>query len=249
MARLRRHRGLIHHHNTLDYTVLEPGDLVLVANPSDPWPIQALMFWSHVAIYVGESEERAFVDAVNLPIRRAGRRTGRGLPWQRVRYTGLRMFRSYADVLVLRPRLPASARRAAAEFAASQVGKPFSRSLVAGLLRPRGRTPSGSAEFTCASLVWTAYYRQGLDLCSGPLGRLVLPWPSRLGHDRRLAHVARGTRFQPVRAGRGPLRLWLTRAWARWALRSDILWQGCPAPGPGPAGPPEPPASPDSPSS
>lgn len=248
LARTRR-RHLVRLRNSLDFSLLEPGDLVLVANPTDPWPIQLAAFWSHVAIYVGGSEDRAFVDAVNLPIRRAGRRHERGLPWQRVRYTSLRMFRSYVDVLVLRPNLPAEARRAAADFALAQVGKPFSSGIWAGMRKPRGGRGGGDqggdrnrggvgdegggeapGEFTCASLIWHAYRHQGLDLSSGPLRRLLLPWPSLLGHDRRLAHVGKGTRYKSLRPVRGQLLLLAARAWFRWALRSDNSWRGEPEP-------------------
>ncbi len=231
----------MHPRNTFDFSLLEPGDLVLVANPTDPWPIRAFLFWSHVAVYVGESEDRTFVDAVNLPVRRAGRRSERGQPWQRVRYTSLRMFRSYLDVLVLRPDLPVEARMAAAEFARAQVGKPFPSRLGAAMLKPaQARGPAGGrkeappGEFTCSSLVWHAYRRQGLDLSSGLLGGILLPWPSLLGHDPRLAHVGRGTRYRPLRAVRGQVALLLSRAWARWALRADISWRGEALP---PAGP------------
>lgn len=209
-------------------TLLEPGDLVIVANPTDPWLLRLLLFWSHVAIYVGESDARAFVDSVNLPIRRAGRARDHGLPWQRVRYSSLRMFRSYIDVLALRPPLPPEARRAAAEFAKDQVGRPFPRNLLVAFFKPR--RPGTASEFTCSSLVWEAYKAQGFDLASGPLGRLVLPWPSLLGHDRRLAHTARGTRLRPFRGLRVPWSLFLARVWFRWVLRSDIDWRGPPAP-------------------
>ncbi len=255
LSRLRpRLRHLFRPRNTFDFSLLEPGDLVLVANPTDPWLTQAAVFWSHVAIYVGDSEEHAFVDAVNLPIPIAGRRRDQGLPWQKVRFTSLRMFRSYVDVLVLRPPLPAAARRAAAEWARAQVGKPFPRRVAAAFFRPRARrggvqpagpvkgAPAGAqaavgqpasaaaaaepAEFTCSSLVWHAYLAQGLDLSSGPLGRWLVPWPSLLGHDRRLIHVGRGTRLRPLRLSRGHAGYWLARAWFRWALRSDVSWRG-----------------------
>jgi len=228
-ARSRRYRRLFRLRNSLDFARLEPGDLILVANPSDPVWLQATLFWSHVAIYVGGDDSRAFVDAVNLPVRGAARRGDRTLLWQRVRFTSRRAFESYVDLLVLRPLLPADARRAAAEFARSQVGKPFCRRPAAGILKGwpggPGEPPS---EYTCSSLVWEAYRRQGLDLSPRGLGRLFFPWPSRLDHDRRLRHVGRGTRLRPISPAAGRLGYFLARAWFKWGLRSDILWRGEP---------------------
>lgn len=196
-----------------------------------------------MAIYVGEGEDHAFVDAVNLPIPRAGRRSGRGLPWQRVRFSPLRMFRSYVDVLALRPPLPADRRKAAAEYARAQVGQPFHGSLIQGLLRRTAAARAaedGPKEFTCSSLIWLAYLKQGFDLSSGPLRRLAVPWPSLLSHDRRLQRVGRGTRYRPFRPAPGQVWLYLARAWFRWALRSDVAWRGEPD---GPVEPSAPPAS------
>lgn len=197
------------------------------------------MFWSHVAIYVGGDDAHAFVDAVNLPVRRAARRADRTLLWQRVRYTSLRAFQAYMDILVLRPPLAAEFRQAAADFARAQVGKPFVKRVVAGVFLPRSAATSGERseatpgerseavpeEFTCASLIWHAYRRQGFGL-SADLLAVLAPWPSRLGHDRRLRHVGRGTRVKVLRPAPGQLALYLARAWSRWVLRSDILWRG-----------------------
>ncbi len=237
----RRYRELFRLRNSFDFALLQPGDLVLVANPTDPVWIQATVFWSHVAIYVGGDDGHAFVDAVNLPVRRAVRRADRALLWRRVRYTSLRAFQAYVDILVLRLPLPVEARRAAADFARAQVGKPFSRRVVAGLFLPRsaraaatspqagagGRVEAIPTEFTCASLIWHAYRRQGFDLSPGLLAALA-PWPSRLGHDRRLQHAGTGTRMKPLRPAPGQLALYLARAWFRWVLRSDFLWRGRP---------------------
>lgn len=223
----RRFRKLFHLRNTLDFAALEPGDLILVANPTDPVWMQLSTFWSHAAMYVGgDDDARAFVDAVNLPVRRAARRTDGGLLWQRVRFTSLRGFQSYMDLVALRPPLPAEARHAAAAYARSQVGKPFFGDLVASMVLPRGRDRSATpGEFTCSSLIWHAYKAQGFDLSRGILGGFA-PWPSRLDHDRRLQHVARGTRVKPLRPARGQLGLYLVRAWFRYGLRSDIIWRG-----------------------
>lgn len=246
LRRRSRFRQIFRLRNSMDFTRLEPGDIVLVANPTDPLWIQAFLFWSHLAIYVGgPDEDRAFVDAVNLPVPGAGRRSDGALPWQRVRFTRLRAFQSYCDVLALRPPLSAEARRAAAEFAKSQVGRPFARRPALAILRPHRRLAARDlassaasdsaatppAEFTCASLVWEAYRRQGFDLSRGP-GRLLAPWPSGLGHDRRLVPVGRGTRYRHLVPGRGQLALYLARFWARWGLRSDIIWRGLPDPDP-----------------
>ena len=146
----RRYREFFRLRNSFDFTLLQPGDLVLVANPGD--------------------DAHAFVDAVNLPVRRAARRADRTLLWQRVRYTSLRAFQAYMDILVLRPQVAPETRQAAADFARAQVGKPFLRRIVAGMFLSRhptrpvrrpeatpagsGATPAGSSEtmpgeFTC----------------------------------------------------------------------------------------------------
>jgi len=76
-------------------------------------------------------------------------------------------------------------------------------------------------------VIWHAYRRQGYDLSVGLFAALA-PLPSRLGHDRRLQHVGRGTPVRPLRPVRGQLALFLARAWFRWVLRSDVLWLGQP---------------------
>ncbi len=226
MGRIRRFRSRFHPLNTFDFSTLEPGDLVLVANPTDPCPTQAVVFWSHVAIYVGESEDRAFVDAVDLPVRRAERlrQRGRASLWSKVRFTPLGTFRRYTDVLALRPDLPAEKRKSAAEYARAQVGRPFDRRVLSAFLRSVSLRRSG--RFTCANLIWHAYLAQGFDLASGPFARLLVPWPSLIGHDRRLIRLGGGTRYKPLRPARGQLGLYLARAWFRYVLRSDIAWRG-----------------------
>ena len=224
--RLSAYRDLLVRKNTFDFGLLEPGDIVLCANPRDVFLLRTLLFWSHAGIYTGDEGAHAFVDAVNLPVR--GRRRGGRLTWQRVRYSSLAMYQSYVDVVVLRVDCPPEKRLAAADFAQTQLGKPFPRNLWVSFLSRR----SDAQAYSCTSLVWHAYKIQGLDLSPLWLFRLVLPWPSALAANPRVRIIGVGTRLKNVPWRSPYLMLAFERFWFKAILRKRI------AP---PAGPAEPP--------
>ncbi len=206
-------------HNDLDTALLEPGDVVLVANSHDNRAIRWTMFWSHAAIYTGREPNEAFIDAVNLPV---GRHAKRQI-WRQVRFTPMARFRHYEDVLVLRPKAPPEVRRRAAEYAVAQVGKPFPptwRAFFTGT--------NSDAYFSCTSLIWHAYHSQGIDLSARRrpfgLGRRIIPSPRSFQRHPRLRPVARGTRVLRAQllAPRGWIRL-AGRIWFCYGLRVGIV--------------------------
>lgn len=141
----RRYLHLLTKLNDVYFSRLEPGDIVLCANPHDVSFLRAALFWSHAGLYTGLPDEaRAFVDAVDLPVRR---RSEGKLIWQRVRFTSRRMYLSYVDILVLRPKCSREKREAAAAYAVSKAGKPFPRRFWLSFLRRNDQEA-----FTCTSL-------------------------------------------------------------------------------------------------
>jgi uncharacterized protein YycO len=213
--RLSAYRHLLTRTNSLDFGSLEPGDIVLCANPRDVFALRAVLFWSHAGMYTGLGEARAFVDAVNLPVRGGAR--GK-LIWRKVRFSSLAMYRGYVDVVALRVDCPPEARRAAAAFAVAQVGKPFARGLCVSFLNRRRDDNS----FTCTSLVWRAYLEQGIDLAPAWLCRRVLPWPSALAAHQRVRVVGVGTRLRPIPRRRAYLPLIIQRCWFARILRKTL---------------------------
>ncbi len=212
----RRYRHLLTKWNSLDFSLLEAGDIVLCANPHDVPAMRAVLFWSHAGIYTGlPDESRAFVDAVNLPVRDRGR--GK-LPWQRVRFTSKRMYASYVDILVLRPDCPREKRAAAAAYAIGKVGKPFHRWLLVGFLKIRDED-----HFTCASLVYQAYRVQGVDLAPRLFFRRVVPWPSAMAKHPHIRVVAAGTRWRPIPLTPANWKIILARLWFRYARGAPII--------------------------
>lgn len=213
--RLSAYRDLLVRKNTLDFSRLEPGDIVLCANPRDVFLLRALLFWSHAGIYTGQEGAHAFVDAVDLPVR--GRRRGGRLPWQSVRHSSLSMYQSYVDVVALRVECPPEKRRDAAAFAEAQVGKPFPKRLWLSFLDRRH-----AGAFSCTSLVWHAYREQGIDLAPPWLLRLILPWPSALAGHSHVHIIGLGTRMKAVPFRSPYLTLAFERFWFRRILRKKI---------------------------
>ncbi len=210
--RLSAYKDLLVRKNTFDFSCLEPGDIVLCANPRDVFLLRTFLFWSHAGIYTGREGAHAFVDAVDLPVR--GRRRSSRLSWQSVRYSSLSMYESYIDVVALRVDCPPEKRRAAAAFAEAQVGKPFPKRLWLSFFDHR-RTRG----YSCTSLVWHAYREQGVDLAPRWLFRLVLPWPSALAANAQVRVIGLGTRLKSV-PFRVPYRsLAVQRFWFRKVLR------------------------------
>ncbi len=213
--RLERYKSVMLPRNTLDLSVLEPGDVILVANPHDMFVLRAAMFWSHAALYTGLESARAFVDAVNLPVR--GKKNQPGF-WQRVRFTSVGTVQHYVDVLVLRPDCPAEVRQKAVQFAIEKVGSPFVQGLFQSFIDRRQ-----DRGYSCSSLIYHAYKAHGVDLSVRFLH--AVPWPAAMARHPRLRRIGAGTR---VRRPTRPWRLswfYAGRLWTRYVLRQPIqLW-------------------------
>ena len=204
---------LVRDTNSLDCNVLEPGDILMVANPTD-WPIiRYTVFWSHVGI-VG-TEGLDVIDAIREP-----RGEWEGNPnWFHVQRGLLSSYLRSFDVLVARPRLPASERMQAAEYAESKVGAPYAATMREIILGRRSTTG-----YSCASLMWQAYNEQGLNLAPAPTYFDYAAIPLAMQRDRRVEVVGRGTRYNAIPAS--CKRLLLTRRFFRRFLGADILVWG-----------------------
>lgn len=184
--------------NPLDLSMLEPGDILLVANPTDMPAIRWTLFWSHVGLY---STQGDVIDAVREP---RGEYAGEDV-WFQVRRSSLASYEASHDLLALRPPLVTPARRAAALFAESKVGAPYAAN-VGRILWGRG----DSRGYSCASLAWEAYNEQGLDLAPVPAWCRLNVVPLLLARDRRLQVVGRGTRYAELDRRTRLARWWLT---------------------------------------
>lgn len=205
---------LLRAQNTLDCTLLEPGDILVVANPTDIGLMRLLLFWSHVGIV--STDTSLVIDAVREP-----RGEWSGEPrWRQVQAGPLASYLLSYDVLAVRPKLPAAARRAAALYAESKVGTPYAASVARILLGRRD-----TSAYSCASLMWQAYQRQGLDLAPVPAWCSLTVVPLFLARDPRIEVIGRGTRYRLL--GPSQRRLTLERLWYRRVLGADILVSGC----------------------
>jgi uncharacterized protein YycO len=207
--------ALIRDRATLDTSILEPGDILMVANPTDRPAIRYLVFWSHVGI-IGSSGVDV-IDAVREP-----RGEWHGEPnWFHVQRGPLSSYLLSYDILAVRPRLPAAARRAAADYAEGKVGAPYADSLRSILFGRRD-----TSGYSCASLMWQAYKKQGLNLAPAPSWFEYAVIPLALSRDPQVEVIGRGTRYRliPVTCRR----LRLERRWFRYVLGADILVDGAP---------------------
>lgn len=195
----------LHPHNTLDITVLQPGDILLVANPTDMPIIRFTIFWSHVGIV---SRRGGVIDAVREP-----RGEGQdGQRWFRVQEAPLSSYLLAYDILALRPRVPAEARQAAARYAESKLGAPYGRGVRRILFGRRDTTA-----YSCASLMWQAYKEQGLDLAPAPARCAALNLvPLALARDPQVEVIGRGTRYVDMSGWRVRAQRW----WFRRVLRA-----------------------------
>ncbi len=195
--------------NSLDYSALAPGDILLVANPTDMRIMRYLIFWSHAGIV---STQGDVIDAVREP---------RGdyddsAVWYQVRRSPLSFYQKCYDILAVRPRLPQAARHAAALYAESKVGAPYAanmRMILFGRREERG--------YSCASLMWQVYKKQGLDLAPVPAWGGLNVLPLILAHDAQVEVVGRGTRYGLIEPSER--RLWLERWWIRRVLGAEIM--------------------------
>jgi uncharacterized protein YycO len=190
--------------NTLDNSILEPGDILLVANPTDMPLIRYLIFWSHVGLV---STRGGVVDAVREP---RGEATDEQA-WFQVQHAPLLSYQLAYDILALRPRLPAAERRAAALYAESQIGLPYAPNLWRILFGRRDTTVC-----SCASLVWQAYKKQGLDLAPVPAWCSLNVLPLWLARDPQVEIIGRGTRYATIPAHMRRLRV------QRWWFRRVV---------------------------
>lgn len=127
--------------NRFSDTGLLPGDVLLAHNPGGGYG-----YWTHAAVYVGGgrlAESNDFVQGTNL--------------------TTADKFRSYSEVVALRPRVAAALRREAARRARLEAGKPYD---------PFAPLSDPATEY-CSKLVWRVYDAVGVRLC-GPK-QWVLP--------------------------------------------------------------------------
>lgn len=213
---------LLRDFNTLDYSLLEPGDILSVANPTDVGLMRYLVFWSHVGVVSAHGD---VIDAVREP---RGEYVGDDTFFQ-VHRSPFDSYRLSYDVLALRPKLPAAARREAALYAESKLGTPYSPTVLHILFGRRD-----TKGYSCASLLWQAYRQQGLDLGRLRLTRLIDPLlavaviPLALSHDPQVEIIDLGTRYRPIPEGARRLR-W-QRRWFKRVLGAHILVDGAPDP-------------------
>ena len=149
----------------LDWCKLKPGDIVVDRYPGGSLAhLHALggTYYTHAAIvvvnpkYAADPEHHlpvAIVEAVAEGVRLE-------------EYLGGASINDAGRLIpfaVLRPYLPQSTRGAAAAFARSQVGKPYSPH---GIPHP-GSQGTGLDAYYCSGLVWRAYKEAGYDLADG----------------------------------------------------------------------------------
>ncbi len=205
-------RPLVRDCNTLDYSLLEPGDILMLANPTDMPVIRFVVFWSHVGIVTVQGD---VIDAVREP---RGEYT-EDIEWHCVRRSPLKLYRAGYDILAVRPCLPRQARVEAARYAERYVGAPYAASawrVVFGRRDTKG--------YSCASLMWQAYEKQGLNLAPAPAWCEYNVVPLFLARDPHVDVIARGTRYRPIPPSCRRLRL--ERRWFRYVLGADILLDG-----------------------
>lgn len=203
MAKLRGRNGL-------DFRSLEPGDLLLVANPTDPWYIRYTIFWSHVGIVTPEG----VVDAVREP---RGELTELQ-SWGKVQCAPLEVYAAGHDLLALRVRCSPQEKQAAAEYARSRVGLPYSPTIKKILFSRRA-----TGHYSCASLAWQAYMEQGIDLAPSPWDCDIFVLPVALLSSPHMEVVGYGTRYEGVKRSPRNLGSLIERLWLRRLARFEIV--------------------------
>jgi len=199
---------LLKEKNDLDFGSLEPGDLLLVANPTDPWYIRYTLFWSHVGIVTPEE----VVDAIRDP---------RGeyaelQKWGTVHSAPFKVYAANHDILALRVKCSPEVRQAAVEYAQGKIGFPYSPNIPKILFNRRD-----TDHYSCGSLAWQAYMGQGINLAPSSLETLVLP--AMLLRNPHIEIVAYGTRYEPIKRGWRHLGHLLERLWFRCISRANII--------------------------
>lgn len=140
---------------TADFSVLEPGDILLCHNPDGGYG-----YWTHAVLYVGAGQA---VDAYDFE---------RGTQLRRVE-----AYRNYAEVAVLRAKMPAEKRAQLAHWALAEVGKPYD---------PFSGLTDTHSQY-CSKLIWQLYGKAGVKLCEERTWIL----PDQLAQSAALQSVAR----------------------------------------------------------
>ncbi len=196
--------------NSLDFGSLEPGDLLLVANPTDPWYIRYTLFWSHAGILTPEG----VIDAVREP---RGELTELQ-SWGVVQCAPFQVYAANHDILALRVKCSLEVREAAVEYAQGKIGLPYSPN-VRKILFSRRDTD----HYSCASLAWQAYMEQGIDLAPSPWGWEIFVLPAALLSSPHIELVGYGTRYERVERSWRNLGLLMGRLWLKWLARAKIV--------------------------
>jgi uncharacterized protein YycO len=199
---------LLRDKNDLDFGALVPGDLLLVANPTDAWQVRYTLFWSHVGIVTS----LGVIDAIRDP---------RGdyielQRWGMVQCAPFKVYTANHDILALRVKSSPEVRRAAVDYAQAKIGLPYSPNLRKILFNRRD-----TEHYSCGSLAWQAYMEQGIDLAPSPFEALVLP--AMLIRSPYIESVAYGTRYAPIKRSWRHLGRLLERLWFRYLSRAKII--------------------------
>lgn len=200
--------SLLKEKNDLDFGFLEPGDLLLVANPTDPWYVRYTLFWSHVGIVTSQG----VIDAIRDP---------RGeyvelQRWGRVQCAPFEVYAANHDILALRVKCGPEVRQAAVEYAQGKIGLPYSPNIRKILFNRRD-----TDHYSCGSLAWQAYMGQGINLAPSSFETLVIP--AMLLRSSHIEIVAHGTRYKPIKRGWRQFGRLLERLWFRWLSRAKII--------------------------
>ncbi len=195
--------------NDLDFDLLEPGDLLLVANPTDRSPVRYILFWSHVGIVT----EDGVIDAIADP-------RGEYIEeqrWGTVQCVPLKVYQVNHDIIALRVRCAREKRAAAARYAMGRLGLPYSPTLR-NILLGRGDT----THYSCASLMWQAYKAQGIDLDPLPWKSNLMLLPVLLLRSRHIEVMWRGTRYNRIPKSWRDRGLIMERMWFKHVLRANV---------------------------
>ena len=195
--------------NDLDFHLLEPGDLLLVANPTDVWLVRYLLFWSHVGVVTQEG----VVDAVRDP-------RGEYIEeqhWGTVQCVPFRVYRANHDIIALRVECAPAKRVGAATYAMQRAGLPYSPTLGKVLLARMDTT-----HYSCASLAWQAYQAQGIDLDPLSWNSNIILLPALLVRSPLVRVISQGTRYTPIARTWRNAALIMERVWFRHMLRARI---------------------------
>ncbi|HBQ28134.1 MAG TPA: hypothetical protein DD719_01715 [Desulfotomaculum sp.] len=118
--------------NHLDLSLLQPGDILLGGNPGSSYG-----FFTHAGLYIGNNQ------VVDMYIS-----TG-------VYLTEAKTYQRYYDrAAILRVKASPDQKKAAVDYALTQIGKPFF------ILAPKKE----DGLWYCTKLIWRAYLAQGIDL-------------------------------------------------------------------------------------